>query len=56
MAESGFPKSPGPGLPRPGGKHGYRAVTTEVTAVFILPYPRGKPGNCAAVTAQLPTL
>jgi hypothetical protein len=21
------PKPPGPGLPRPGGKHGYRAVT-----------------------------
>jgi hypothetical protein len=27
VSEAGFPKPLGPGLLRPGGKHGYRAVT-----------------------------
>uniref|UniRef100_A0A0E0LCY0 Uncharacterized protein n=1 Tax=Oryza punctata TaxID=4537 RepID=A0A0E0LCY0_ORYPU len=34
-AEAGFPKPPGSGLPCPGGKHGYRAVTV-VTVVTVV--------------------
>ncbi len=28
-SKAGFPKPSVPGLPRPGGKHGYRAVTVK---------------------------
>jgi hypothetical protein len=34
---SRFPKPPGPGLPRPGGKHGYRAVTAVTVKNRIKP-------------------